>query len=67
MRSYSCLIELILAGLLSLSYINAQTLDRTDETAIRTVVTAVPEALNHKDMAEVASYDTPASSPSQND
>ncbi len=54
MRSYSFLVELIVVGLLSLSYMNAQTLDRTDETAIRAVVTAVPEALNHKDMKAYA-------------
>jgi uncharacterized protein (TIGR02246 family) len=32
----------------------AQTLSKADETAIRTIVMAVPEALNHKDMKTYA-------------
>jgi uncharacterized protein (TIGR02246 family) len=53
MRSYRCLVQLTV-GLLFVSCMNAQTLDRADETAIRAVVTAVPEALNRKDMKAYA-------------
>jgi uncharacterized protein (TIGR02246 family) len=48
LRSYQ--IGLIVIGLVPTSFLNAQTLSKPDEMAIRAIVKAVPEALNKKDM-----------------
>ena len=50
MRLYHCQIAVIAIGLFSASSLVAQTLSKADEATITTIVTAVPEALNHKDM-----------------
>jgi uncharacterized protein (TIGR02246 family) len=50
MKRHCFQIGVILAGLLCPSLLGAQSLSKTDEAAIRTIVTAVPEALDRKDM-----------------
>ena len=50
MKLCVCRIGLIVIVLFPMGSLNAQTLSKPDETAIRTIVMAVPEALNQKDM-----------------
>ena len=55
MSLHGRLIGLIIESMLPPMYLNAQTLSKADEASIRAIVTAVPEALNHKDMKAYAS------------
>lgn len=50
MKVHGYQIGLIVIGLFPISFLHAQTLSKPDEMAIRTIVMAVPEALNQKDM-----------------
>ena len=50
MKLYGCQIAIVAAALFSANSLAAQTLSKADETAIRSTVTAVPEALDRKDM-----------------
>ena len=50
MKLHGYQIGVIAIGLFPMSVLNAQTLSKPDEIAIRTVVMTVPEALNQKDM-----------------
>jgi|SRR5579862_1916913 len=54
MKLRDCQIAFIVIGLLFPNVLAAQTLSKADENAIRAIVIAVPEALDHKDMKAYA-------------
>ncbi len=54
MKLYGCQIAVIAMGLFSANSLAAQTLRKADETSIRAIVAAVPEALDRKDMKTYA-------------